>query len=462
MNAIPKKFLFILMDLGLSLLFLVIILVAVLDFNNRLKQEELHARHPAPNSALAGNLAQLQKQKEALASQVGQNRAELQELWDKNAILTAELRKKNAEARKLLEDNMALMGQNASLMVRLNQDAQQAATQGSLPSPAGVPDHGQASTAEESPQAQALRQENATLVAQLAQMNATLQRLHQQKADQPQTTAAVANPSEPGPRPTPIQEQPATAQESAEAAATGFWDKMVAHFQETPRPPAATADRSAAENTPPQTGKPHTPEPSPAQQGAEGGATPGTGEKRDGVTTMTGQPAASGTAVGGTNRNPPAVALEKEMLAPGVLDRLATSFQGGSPPAAAVLSAANPVGGGKLPSPASDTGAKQAVGSQQSNGSSDNKPEGGEDAGFWNRLLNSFQESPRSTPSTVEVAVALPPATPATPSSQAEKAAGSTSAKTMDAPPPRKTVTTGEQERVPARSTPTTEKQAEP
>lgn len=228
MNAMPKKFMLILMDLGLSLLFLVIILIAVADFNSRIKREEQQAQQGTSGTSTTpplGTLTTLKKQTDALAAQIEKNRSELQQMWDKNAILTAEIRKKNAEARQLLEDNSELASQNAALLVRLNkmEDGPAIALGLPLPLPAMAPPGLPAITASLAPtlpsgslaspgaeslarggsdavtqpsnpsaqtqeawketlKAQALRRENAQLTEQLAQLNVALQDLYQQQA----------------------------------------------------------------------------------------------------------------------------------------------------------------------------------------------------------------------------------------------------------------------------------------
>ncbi|MEO5339595.1 MAG: hypothetical protein H7837_03610 [Magnetococcus sp. MYC-9] len=387
MNTIPRKFLLILTDLGLSLLFLVIILVAALDFNSRLKHEEQQARQGG--GARAGHLAQLQKQKESLSSQVDKNRAELQELWDKNSLLTAELRKKNAEARKLLEDNVALLSQNASLLVRLNQEESR-----TTPPPPMAGDGGKPS-AEEAPQAQRLRQENAALTDQLAQMNATLQKLQQQK------TAQTAPPPDNAPR----TASPPREGAAAERSEPGFWDKMVVTFQDAPHtesPPTAPA-RKGGEGTP-------TAEP-------DSSATRATAV---GKADKTSPPSVAAQGERGTAPPTPVVTVEKGMLPPAALDKVVSSFQAAAPsvPAAPAGTVPPPAAAGSTPRPPPPTVAATAAthgtapttpaGAGQT-APSENGAQAAAEAGFWNTLLNSFQEPSKTPAVTTTVALAPPP-----------------------------------------------------
>ena len=402
MNAIPKKFLLILMDLGLSLLFLVIILVAVLDFNSRLKHEEQQARqggHGVTTPSMAGSLAQLQKQKESLTSQVDKGRAEMQEMWEKNTVLTAEIRKKNAEARKLLEDNVALLSQNASLLAQLNQEEERSKQSTHRPPILEAPLPGGAETASpaETPQAQALRQENADLIAHLAQTNDTLQRLQQQKAAQPQGTTAPVG----GQRGQPLSSDLLDTQAVGEAEkrdGTKFWNSVISTFQE----PAKTK-----------------PESSPLVEEATGIKPP----------------------------SPPLVKVEKGMVGAGALDKITTAFQAlppaapttpgvtapPSPAARATPAAAEPTAvrhDETTSTPAHSAPSALAAKEEAKEEAKETGTEKTGETGLWHTLMNTFQKSPKPAPSAVEVALPPPPAslpTPAatttTPPAQAEKTA---------------------------------------
>ncbi|MEO5362588.1 MAG: hypothetical protein H7838_03065 [Magnetococcus sp. DMHC-8] len=303
MNAIPKKFMLILMDLGLSLLFLVIILVAVLDFNSRLKNEEYQTRGGGRAAgAMAGSLDPSQRQKESSTAQTDKTQAELQDLLEKNTVLAAELRKKNAEARQLLEDNMALLGQNASLLTRLKQEESQSDSHVKLPPPPDASAGSDGKTASgETPQAQALRQENATLNEQLAQMNTTLQRLQQQKAAQPDAEARKQAPGSSGDKP-----ETRTAEESGKKPEMGFWDKMVSTFQDAPRDERTkVTEKTEVKLT----------------------------EKGEKPVSVAAAPAPAKADKEETGPTAPPIKLEKGMVGPGVVEKLTTAFQESAPPA---------------------------------------------------------------------------------------------------------------------------------
>ena len=246
MNTISHRFLLILMDLGLSLLFLVIILVAVTDFNGRLNNEkqphlETHVKDTAPS---AEALAQLQKQKDALASQIEQSRAEMQKVGDTNARLTTEIRKKNAEARHLLAENSILESQNAALLTQLEQaadrppmtappEADETIQNPGFPSP--PTDISSQKMLEASSHLLALQQENAILAAQLAQVNDALRDLYQQKALLPTTTAHN--------REANTLQKEHTEGRGRVPTQSSLWDRLVNDFQ---GPSPQTAQDSAA------------------------------------------------------------------------------------------------------------------------------------------------------------------------------------------------------------------------
>lgn len=377
------------MDLGLTLLFLVIIVVAVLDFNSRLKREEQQVRQGGQTGTVAATsstLAQLQKQKEALTTQVDKSRADMQKLWEENTILTAEIRKKNAEARKLLEDNVALLGQNAALLTQLKQEEQASTDRVPLPSPPeqlSSSRHTEPQSADETPQAKALQQENASLNEQLAQMNTTLQRLYQQKEAQPAGPAESvadqpANPSAPGQpahtappkpaRPTLVKEELDALPDPEAPPEKSFWDQMVAQFQERPgSTPAPSTTQSPV--VPPV-------EPAPIQEKAG---------KRVDTPPVTSQEkrVASAPSVGQAGgRAAPTAAREEEKTA---------------------QSAPVPVTPATAPT---DNQANQATQTAARATTEESRPQSeAEDLRFWNRLLEHFQEPAKTLPTSVP----LPP-----------------------------------------------------
>ncbi|MBF0460310.1 MAG: hypothetical protein HQL87_02845 [Magnetococcales bacterium] len=498
MNAISRKFLLISMDLVLSLFFLVIILVAALDFNSRLQHEEQQV-HSGGQGTSAGWVAHPAPGKNAtatLSTPMDKGRTEIQALGEKNAALTEEVHKKTAEARKLLEDNMALLGQNASLLARLNQEEGHP----KAPSAPTAPGNTTATTPPTLASTEAtLRAENASLVTQLAQMDATLQTLYQQQAAQSDT---------PRPPPSTAGHPPATQTAAAGPGGTGgtekktgagFWDNMVATFQDTaqtPPPPSTPQEVVTPPVEKPRNGaspplsapaRPETPTvaeksgketktgtgdketkaataastPSP-DQGEIRSAVTTAGKESQTITPTPVPPAGKGAAYPGNTA--PVVKVEKGMVGPGVLDKMATVLQESPLPSPATAPVTQTATVPVAP-PAADQGslvrATPSTPAEQKN----SRAATGE-AGFWEKMVHTFRESPKTPPATTTATASPAPAekpaagaaVPPAPAAKPAVVAAAPSA-TVDKPPAKsseKGSSTAATASVPEPSTPVT------
>ncbi|MBF0095790.1 MAG: hypothetical protein HQM04_01820 [Magnetococcales bacterium] len=110
-----RRSFFLLAELGLSVLFLVLVLIGSMDFSHRLQQEE---------------------QQIHLRSQTEQEQAKQQTLLDQNQRLNDALQKQEQQSQTLVQDNLALLDQNSTLMVQLAPDPQ-GATAGKRVLPSG-------------------------------------------------------------------------------------------------------------------------------------------------------------------------------------------------------------------------------------------------------------------------------------------------------------------------------------
>ncbi|WP_130472151.1 hypothetical protein [Candidatus Magnetaquicoccus inordinatus] len=183
MNALPRRSLIILTDMGLSLLFLLLLLIASIDFQHRLQQDE---------------------QQSSLRQQSDSTLASQQALQDQNQRLNDELQKKEQQTQTLLSDNLALLDQNSSLLVQLSPE------QKTTPPPASTAKPERLSTTPLSAEQQ-----------QLLHNQQTLQRLQQQS---------------PSKAPAPPTSQPASAAEN------DYWQKMVNNHQDPPTIPPIPAE----------------------------------------------------------------------------------------------------------------------------------------------------------------------------------------------------------------------------
>ncbi|MBF0184098.1 MAG: hypothetical protein HQM06_06895 [Magnetococcales bacterium] len=220
MNAMPRRFLFILADLGLSLLFLLLISLASVDFNNRLQQEEQH------------NLTRQQQQ---------QQQVQQQALQEQNGQLHDALQKKDQQTQTLLQDNLTLLDQNSSLMVRLNPDQPASASGNKQTASAPTPEQQQLQNNQDRLQrlqhaaAKPATQPGSSPAHPAAGGDAYWQKMVTANQDPPATATIPAEmvilPAEEGSRSSPPEA--ANGAENGRNGSNGenFWEDMLSFFQ---------------------------------------------------------------------------------------------------------------------------------------------------------------------------------------------------------------------------------------